>query len=369
MSERLLDISTLLAEYSQGNFDFRVRISDDLDEIDSIISGINMLGEELKETTVSRDFFSGVYNNVTNYIFIVDAKGIIIDCNKTFEQVFGSDCRGQSFTNYLNDLDIKLLEQKINERDFSYTFETEIHRGAKVLFFSCAITQVLNQDQKSYIFVLEDITEKKETEKRILRAIMQTEELERKRLADDLHDSLGQRLSSIKILLGLAKSNTKKQEPKEFIETSIELLETSIHELRGVCFDLMPTALERGGLCSAIEQLIQKNPFDIKFKTNVQTLDLDRKKEIAIYRVIQEFINNSIKHSKGTKINIKIVKSPEKAEIVLSDDGVGFDMETKAKDSHDGRGLNTMRSRIESYGGKYQLKATMGKGVELKISF
>ena len=72
MKTRVLAISNLLADYSLGNFDYKVSLSDKLDDLDSIISGINMLGEELKETTISRDFFSSVYNSVSTLLFILD---------------------------------------------------------------------------------------------------------------------------------------------------------------------------------------------------------------------------------------------------------------------------------------------------------
>ena len=81
-NERLTNISTLLADYSRGNFLRKVEVSEELDEIDSIIMGINMLGEELEETTISKNTFENIFNSVTNILFVVDEKGTIIEINK-----------------------------------------------------------------------------------------------------------------------------------------------------------------------------------------------------------------------------------------------------------------------------------------------
>ena len=86
--KRLTDISTLLADYSIGNFHKKVTVSNNLDEIDSIIMGINMLGEELEETTISRNFFENIYNSVTDMLFVIDDNGKIINVNSVVETNF-----------------------------------------------------------------------------------------------------------------------------------------------------------------------------------------------------------------------------------------------------------------------------------------
>ncbi len=80
--ERLINISSLLADYSTGNYLNKVKVSKNLDEIDSIIEGINMLGEELEETTISKNIFENIFNSVVNILFIVNNEGIITGANK-----------------------------------------------------------------------------------------------------------------------------------------------------------------------------------------------------------------------------------------------------------------------------------------------
>jgi PAS domain S-box-containing protein len=368
MSKRLIKISNLLAQYSLGNFDYKISLSPNLDEIDSIISGINMLGEELQETTISRDFFSTIYNSVSNFLFVINSKGIIIDCNQTAKSIIQKNILGENideiFGNH-NDFSFENNLKIIAKKD-KYVFETVLNLDTKRLIISCVLSKIIYLQKTSYLLVAEDVTEIREYEKSILRTIIDTENKERKRLADDLHDSLGQRLSTIKILLGIAKKETKDKIKNEFLDTTIEELDSSILELRNICFDLMPASLENGGLIFALEQLIQKTPFPIYFETNLRTLKLTNKQEVVIYRVIQEFINNSIKHAKGTKMDIKIVQIKNSVIFTLSDDGVGFSIKSTKSN---GRGMHTMQSRIESHGGKYLLTSKKGEGVVLKISF
>ena len=111
----------------------------------------------------------------------------------------------------------------------------------------------------------------------------------------------------------------------------------------------------------------EKINFKINFDSNVEEISLEKHAEVAIYRVIQEFINNSIKHSGAENINIIFNQTKTKLKITISDDGKGFKISPNT--GRDGRGLNTMRSRIETFGGKFVLLSKPGAGVTLKITF
>lgn len=86
MDKRLKEINLRLSEYSLRNFDKNLKISPKLDEVDAICSGINMLGEELKAITISRDYFTNIFNSVSDMVFILNSKGIITDANKSAEE-------------------------------------------------------------------------------------------------------------------------------------------------------------------------------------------------------------------------------------------------------------------------------------------
>ena len=129
----------------------------------------------------------------------------------------------------------------------------------------------------------------------------------------------------------------------------------------------MPNSLENGGLIDAIKQLIEITPIKILFKTTDLTLHLDKNLEIALYRVLQEFINNTLKHAKASLVSISVSKLDSKLEINISDDGVGFKPSTIK--TYEGRGMHTMKSRIESFGGEFSFHSEKDKGVQLNILF
>lgn len=349
-----------------------IELSKNLDEIDTIISSINMLGEELKSTTISRDFFSSIYNAVTDMLFVVDTNGIILDVNNTTKAHLGESIIKKEFFTVCEPIEksknFKKIQQELSIKSNTSKFEsTFLDRQNNILFTQCIAKQISENDANKYLIIAEDITLKKESEKRIFRAIIETQEKERKRVADDLHDSIGQELSSIKMMLSVAKNQTEPKKKSENLNSIFDILEGSIEELRNICFNLMPSVLDRGGLIFAIEQLIEKINFKINLDTNIEELIVEKTAQVSIYRVVQEFISNTIKHAEAKEINIKITQENKKTHLLLKDDGKGFCL--KNPSSFKGRGLNTMQSRIETFGGNFILTSKMGKGTQLKITF
>ena len=370
---RLMEISSLLAHYSMGDFDYEVELSENLDEIDTIISSVNMLGEELRETTISRDFFSSIYDTVADMLFVVTNEGIIRDTNTASKtKIKSKKLLEGSFEDLRchedEQISFESIKEAITPLNATYHFEVKFTFGKEPIYASCSATTIKNAGVDEYLIVAEDITLKKESEAKILRAVLETQENERKRVADDLHDSLGQELSTVKMMLGVARRTTQDKAQLEIVTSTLDILEKSIQELRNTCFNLMPSILEKGGLIFALYQLLETMPLEIELNTNVSELNISKNQEVSIYRVIQEFINNSIKHAEASKIEIIVEQSKQQLDITVSDNGKGFDMET-SRDHHDGRGLNTMKSRIESFGGKYILTSKPGQGVKLNITF
>jgi len=107
MDNRLKEINLRLSEYSTGNFDNNLKISSMLDEVDAISSGINMLGEELKSITISRNYFNNIFNSVSDMVFILNVKGIIIDSNKPAKVITrydGNSLIGKKINELINDM-------------------------------------------------------------------------------------------------------------------------------------------------------------------------------------------------------------------------------------------------------------------------
>jgi len=365
--KRLTNISTLLADYSKGNFSKTMEVSDELDEIDSIIMGINMLGEELKETTISKNIFENIFNSVSNILFIVNKNGVIVGTNnygKKFNSIrinktlFSDICNIKRVENAFNYL-VKHKGTKI-ESELTTSTDKKIFTEISIVRFS----HPAKYEEDNFLIIAEDITEKKEHDLQIIKAIIKTQEVERQRVADDLHDSLGQELSSIRMMLSAINREAISPSNIDIINTCNSVLMSSITELREICFDLMPASLASSDLLAIIKELLSATLIKVKYSTNSKKLPLNKEETLAVYRVFQEFINNSTKYSKAKLLTINFNLKGDKLEINLSDDGVGFNM----KSTHwKGRGLMTMKNRIHSINGHFSFDSIIGEGTHLKI--
>lgn len=378
LDPRLIAISDLLAEYSLGNFDNPdIELSGDLDEIDSIISGVNMLGQELKATTVSRDFFIDIYNTVSNILIVTDTDGGIIDANKAASSLLGFEGNqifSKNVFSLIHEADLKELKHEIFSMTQRTSAEIEmVNTNGKILPIGSVWSKLYKTDGtfNGYLIVAEDLTDKKNKEREILRNITATQEAERMRVANDLHDSLGQELSSIRIFLAAITSQIENPQIEQKLKDCTEMLDASLQNIRSICFDLIPSALEGGELLLALEQTIRKmeKNLDLKFRmhSNSPKLNLPQEVQITIFRVFQEFVHNTVKHAACDMISVKIKEENRRLTIQLKDDGVGFLL--KKGEKFTGRGMSTMISRIEALNGKARFTSSPGKGTALKIEF
>ena len=220
-----------------------------------------------------------------------------------------------------------------------------------------------------YQGMIRDITKQKEMENLILRAIIETQESERMRLTQNLHDSMGQKLAAVRMFFQtLSSSTTNLSENEAFIKSN-EIINDAIIELRSICFNIMPKALNDSGLEAAIKELTRQHSlkgiveFDVQFAGVLPKQDGNF--EMAIFRIVQEFIANSVKHGKAKKIDLKFLCEENKIEITLKDNGVGFDAEKMGMNS--GMGLKNIKSRVQSYHGQIDISAKEVAGVQFLI--
>jgi PAS domain S-box-containing protein len=225
-------------------------------------------------------------------------------------------------------------------------------------------------DLIGYQGMIRDITKQKEMENLVLRTIIETQESERMRLTQNLHDSMGQKLSAVKMLFQTLSSTNKNLLDNEAFIKSNDIINETVLELSSICFNIMPKTLGELGLEAAITELTRQNSlkgvveFDIHFKGNF--LKQDGNLEMAIFRIVQEFIANSIKHGKASKINLHFTCESDKIEISLKDNGIGFDASKTQLNS--GLGLKNIKSRVQSYYGSLAILGKVGSGVEFRIS-
>ena len=374
MDERFKKINRLLGYYSLGQFDKRLPLSKRLDEVDAFINGVNMLGEELKAITISRNYFTNIFNSVSDMVFILDKKGMITNVNKAAsEQLERSvdSLLGISIdtlkTPDRRPLFSEVLKQLKNEKSFASLESTLESACGKSIPVELTAAWLLSEAKrkKGILLRAKDITLQRKTENLILRAIIDTQENERHRLAKDLHDSLGQQLSAIKFYISTLAGTMTDKEGKAILLKSNDALTEVMTDMRNICFNLMPKTLEEFGLLQAVKEIAHKTRYNNQIQFTIQEPNefplFSRTVEIDIYRVIQEFIGNAIKHGKATRIQIKFTNYKKSFRITLIDNGKGFD---PAHIESKGMGLQNVRSRVKSHQGELTIHSEIGKGTK-----
>jgi two-component system, NarL family, sensor kinase len=202
------------------------------------------------------------------------------------------------------------------------------------------------------------------------KAIIHAEENERKRIAGDLHDGVGQIMSAAKMNLSSLESRLgfSNDEDKLAFEKIVNLVDESCKEVRSVSHNMMPNALLKSGLSSAVKEFIDKIDSRV-LKVNLYSEGLneriDSNVETVLYRVIQECVNNVIKHSGANELDISLIKDADGIAATIEDNGKGFAVADKAK--VEGIGLKNIRTRIEYLKGTVDFDSAPGNGTLVAI--
>lgn len=197
-------------------------------------------------------------------------------------------------------------------------------------------------------------------------AMMEGQEEERKRIATDLHDRLGSMLSTVKLLFSALDSKIDQavDENKQQYAKASMLLDEACVEVRRISHNLSTGMVSSFGLIAALDELTESidNSGIITCKLNSYGMNerLDTKLEIAIYRMIQEIVNNILKHANASKISIQLNKTDDSISISVEDNGVGFNIEEKKKSG--GLGLASIEARANKVNGTYHIDSSMGNG-------
>lgn len=202
------------------------------------------------------------------------------------------------------------------------------------------------------------------------KAVIEAEENERKRIASDLHDGVGQMMSAAKMNLSVFESEFKfeNEQQRTAFENVIGLVDEGCKEIRNVSHQMMPNALLKSGLASAVKEFIDKiDNRIIKVTLHTEGLNdrIDNNIETVLYRVLQECVNNVLKHSGANHLDISIIKDEDGIAATIDDNGKGFDL-TKRKQT-DGIGLKNMTSRINYLKGTIDFDSSPGKGTLVAI--
>ncbi len=211
---------------------------------------------------------------------------------------------------------------------------------------------------------------KQEQQNKIFSAMIEGQEKERKRLAIDLHDSLGGRLSGISMNLSKLDKDEPKVYPKKQLQKVMHDLNDSLTELRSVARNLMPETLVKFGLQAAIKDYCSsmtgsETKVTLQFYGNDKDININT--QVTMYRVVQELINNAIKHAKASEVLVQFIREGNQVHITVEDNGIGFDKNKDLKKKNSGMGLSNLQTRVAYLKGNIDFESEENEGTTVNV--
>lgn len=240
-----------------------------------------------------------------------------------------------------------------------------LNRGAKdYLIKGDFDAKLLN---RSIIYALERKKMEEETVIRILAA----QDTEKERIARDVHDTLGQNLTSASMQMQSLRSQIPEdnKEMLDSIDAALKSINDAIAESRGISRSLMPQTVKKFGLESGIESIIMtlndRSEIEFELESNLEFSRFARQQELALFRIAQEAINNILKYSKASIVEVKLILVENLLLFQIDDNGVGFDL--SAVENQKGIGLESIRTRAKAIGAKLEINTGIGKGTSIRV--
>ncbi|MEI7595482.1 MAG: PAS domain S-box protein [Bacteroidota bacterium] len=328
----------------------------------------------------SEELYRKLISQLPDMVFI-HRNGTVLFINEVVVDTLGytkDEIVGESMLHFINNPYKKIVSHTINKRiNLLNVREIEIvSKSGKVHIVATRGEKIIYEGQEAILTVITDITQLKNLEKKYLTKIIQIQEQERKRFAEEIHDGLGPLLSSINIYVNMLSSylNKNDEKIKLLIENTNDLIKEAVNNARSIANNIMPSILNDYGMVTALKSYISKintsEALNIIFETKGLEERINQKIEINIYRVVMELINNTLKHAKAKHINIKLTRQKNKLILFYLDDGVGINPRKLLNpDSSPSMGIFNIQSRVKSINGivKFNEKAVSGFCVEIEV--
>lgn len=374
---------------AQESFDIRARLGDTKGQVSclvnmgsiltsdkqySVAENKYMLGLKLADTLASclgekaklYDGLSQLYEKTGDYKKAMEMARLTVKLNDSIY----TDGMNKRFSEMETKFQAAKKDKQIQEQQFELTKKQYWLYGSigfavllLLLGYSFYRRYKLKQEKRLQLEVMkqQDIATK---------AIITAEENERKRIAAELHDGVGQIMSAAKMNLSAIENEIifKDEAQKHSFDKVIGMMDESCKEVRSVSHQMMPNALLKSGLATAVREFIDKiDSRIIKINLYAEGLNerLDADVETVLYRVIQECVNNVIKHSGANNLDISLIKDADGIAATVEDNGRGFN--TKDKQKFEGIGLKNISSRVAFLKGTVDFDSSPGKGTLVAI--
>ncbi|MDF9796537.1 PAS domain S-box-containing protein [Catalinimonas alkaloidigena] len=324
------------------------------------------------------------YLDVAASIFLVlDTAGKVVQINRKGTQIMGyseGEMRGKEwFEHFLPDTEKERVREVFNKliHENLMVVENFVNpvltrdRGERLIEWQNALIQ---DEQGRAVTILSsgvDITEKRKAEKDLMQALIEGQEVERERIAKELHDGLGQSLTAMRLNLNALDIHCTEVGPdaRALFEQLKILVYNTTQDVKSIAKNLMPGVLRNSGLVEGLTYLCNSlsdlNAVKVYFQAYQMDKKLDSTQSIGLYRIAQELLNNALKHGKASEINVQLIGHQNSIVLMVEDNGVGFEKNTSSKGN--GLGLKNIETRVNALNGCSLIDTHASKGTSVTV--
>jgi PAS domain S-box-containing protein len=367
----------VLAVFGKDNFEM-TDITFDIIKMFSIRAAAelerDLADQKLKE---SEKKFKNIFQSSIDSIVISDMNFQILELNNAFQNTFSLLDNDQEQIK-LTDIVLKSEEEKLTQwlSDLKLSKQNNpldikgLNANGQTITMEINSIVIDYEGKNAILSILRDITERKEVHQRILNTIIETEEKERQRYAQDLHDGMGPLLSTIKLYTRSILTAKNEKNKAIALEKSLETIDEAISSIKEIAYNISPHILKDFGLKSAVKSYINKfndaKKFTINFQSDIETR-FDSNIEASMFRIIIELVNNTYKHAFANNIIIALTFADDVLKLNYTDNGIGFDL-NRTMENRTGRGIFNITNRVKSLDGDIAFETAPDKGFCVKIN-
>ncbi|WP_046243448.1 PAS domain S-box protein [Hymenobacter terrenus] len=333
--------------------------------------------QQKKQLQAERDFTQSLLENSVDGIVAFDREGTITAWNSQASRYFGHEpaaALGRSIFEAIPSLDCdeakEVVGRVLTGEHVLLEGQAFEHRAGQYDVYHVPLRSQGEGEITGILVLFRDVTERNRLaeeatqlrlrrQQEVLAAILTTQEMERRRIAEALHNGLGQLLYATKLSLETRAT------PATLPRQALKLLDEAIRTTRTLSFELTPSILEDFGLRTALEELV-KRIARAKLPVRLHLTNLEKRLpppvEIAVYRIVQELLNNVMKHARATEVEVHVAREGSHLEVSVEDNGRGFDPAALTAQPLAGIGLAGVRNRVALLGGELSINSQLSRG-------
>jgi len=333
----------------------------------------------------SEQLYQSLFHTMPSPIWVCSRKDLsFLEVNETAVKSFGYS-RDEFLQMTAFDLrtegnrdDLMRVVREASSEPLRNKLRRHIKKNGEVAFVELVVEPILYKGEEAYLIIASDISntlrlqhtlmkERVERQVAITRATIETQEKDREIVGKELHDNVNQMLATVKLYLAAYGSAPHVDE--ELLNKSRIIIDDSIEEIRRISRSMVPPSLGEVSLKESIDELTLLIPLSRKrihlCLDQLNEAFISDALKISLYRIVQEQVNNIIKHSEADNVYIRILQSDSRLDLRIADDGKGFDTATRRK----GIGLTNIINRSLTFNGRTLLNSSPGNGCRLHICF